>query len=410
MTTYQGRPSTSNPATRRPKSAAGDFTWSKLGEPHKIRVNQMKQNHPELYEQIENLIINEGTEPLTFPIVLLILAIQFSMAYYLRNAEWYVLLPCAYIVGGTANHSLQLAVHELSHDLCFSGTWKNRLLAIVANLPTGFPSGQTFRPYHMDHHNYQGSDGIDTDIPCWIETTFVTNMLSKIIWLMCQPLCYALRPMLIKPQPFGYWEGLNWLVQVAFNAAVIYFFGLKAFTYFVAGTLLGLGLHPSAGHFVAEHYEFVSGQETYSYYGPANFFNFNVGYHNEHHDFPKVPWSKLPKVREIAPMYYDNLPCYTSYITEVFWPYITDPDMGVFCRIKRDPTAKMAERLKKDAGKSKFRFFTVVAFVGMIGSVVFLLAMLASAVLPAGMVSSVVSSLFASTPAIQVVNGLPIPQ
>ena len=29
--------------------------------------------------------------------------------------------------------------------------------------------------------------------------------------------------------------------------------------------------------------------------------NLNVGYHNEHHDFPKVPWTRLPKVMLSVP-------------------------------------------------------------------------------------------------------------
>lgn len=316
------------------------------------------------------------TEPLTFWICLAILALQLTMAYLMRDADWWVLLPCAYVIGGTVNHSLQLAVHELSHDLCWSGRYKNatnRLTAIMANLPTCFPSGQTFKPYHMDHHQYQGVDGVDTDIPHPFEVYWVTNTLGKIMWILAQPLCYALRPMLIKPKPFRFWEGLNWVVQIAFNAAIIYFFGLRSFTYLITGTLLGLGLHPSAGHFIAEHYEFVQGHETYSYYGVANYLNFNVGYHNEHHDFPRIPWSKLPLVRKIAPEFYDNLPHYTSYVTEVFIPYITDPEMGVWCRVKRKTSAKVYESLDKGTEKRKFAPFKVACFVGMIGSVVFMI-------------------------------------
>ena len=83
--------------------------------------------------------------------------------------------------------------------------------------------------------------------------------------------------------------------------------GPKALAYLALSTFFALGLHPVGGRWIQEHYETRKGQETYSYYGPLNRTCFNMGYHNEHHDFAGVPWNNLPKLKKLAPDYYDSL-------------------------------------------------------------------------------------------------------
>ena len=88
------------------------------------------------------------------------------------------------------------------------------------------------------------------------------------------------------------------------------------------------------GHFLAAHCAFEQGYETYSYYGPMNLLLFNIGYHNEHHDFPAVPFTKLAQVKAIAPEYYDDLPHHTSLV-KVLYEFVTNPSIGPYARVRR---------------------------------------------------------------------------
>ena len=88
-----------------------------------------------------------GYEPLTKFVVFGVVALQFAAAYYLRHTS--VLSPrfllLAYAVGGTANHNLFLAIHEITHNLAFKGIRANKALAIFANLPIGVPYAAAFK-------------------------------------------------------------------------------------------------------------------------------------------------------------------------------------------------------------------------------------------------------------------------
>ena len=110
--------------------------------------------------------------------------------------------------------------------------------------------------------------------------------------------------------------------------------GWRVLFYMAGGSLMAMGFHPVAGHFISEHYMFKKGFETYSYYGPLNMVTFNVGYHNEHHDFPYIAGSKLPQLRKIAPEYYESLAQCRSW-TGALWAFVMRRDITATSRVKR---------------------------------------------------------------------------
>lgn len=287
----------------------------------------MLERHPE----IKSLY---GPCPRTKYVCLALVGAQLLVAYALRDAGWGWVILCAYAFGGVVNQALLLAIHELSHNLAFKAQWKNRLFAVLINLPVGVPVAETFRYYHLLHHVHQGDERLDTDLPTELEARLVRGPVAKLAWLSVQGLAYALRPLVVHPKRPSAAELANLAVQLMFDAALLHFWGVKALAYLPIGSLAVMGLHPIAGHYISEHYVFRPGQETYSYYGPLNRLAWNVGYHNEHHDFPYIAGSRLPALRRLAPEFYASLLHHDSW-TATLVRYVTRPSLGGFSRVKR---------------------------------------------------------------------------
>lgn len=250
------------------------------------------------YPEIKSLM---GPDPRLKWIVCMMVVVQFLAFYLVKDLPWKWVFFWTYAFGSCINHSMTLAIHEISHNAAFGNNrakW-NRWFAIFANLPIGLPYSASFKRYHLDHHRYLGGDGVDVDIPTDFEGWFFCTRLRKLFWVMFQPLFYAFRPLCINPKPISQLELLNVAIQLVFNALLCWAWGAKPMVYMMMGSLLGMGLHPISGHFIAEHYMFLKGHETYSYYGSLNLLTFNVGYHNEHHDFPSIPGRRLPMVSPV---------------------------------------------------------------------------------------------------------------
>jgi len=277
-----------------------------------------------------------GIDPMTKYKIAIAVGLQVLSLELLQGAPWFVWVFCCYTLAGTINGCMTLAMHELSHNLGAKKPVLNRALAIFANLPMGIPAAATFRRFHMEHHKFMGEDKLDVDIPSIFEgRVFYDVWWKKAVWVFFNPAWYSLRPMFINPKDVSVGEVVNYVCTAVFDYFIFSRYGLGGIAYLALGTICGMQFHPIAGHFVAEHFVMEDGQETYSYYGPLNWLTFNVGYHNEHHDFPFISSQNLPKLRKMAPEFFDEIPHYHSWV-KVLWDFMMDPKLTPFSRIKRN--------------------------------------------------------------------------
>ena len=170
--------------------AAGrtEFHFREEEEPHKLRKAAIMKKYG---KEMNKLMFPEWR---TKYIVVASVALQIAMSFIVRDWSWGPYLAAVYVVGATVNHSLFLAIHELSHNLGAKTIAGNKLIGFVANWPICIAYSVTFKPYHMAHHRNQGTDGIDTDIPTYLEAWMVSgssnnyfaHTLKKMIFMSCQ--------------------------------------------------------------------------------------------------------------------------------------------------------------------------------------------------------------------------------
>lgn len=308
------------------------FYQSEFEQPHPARTRAIIKAHPEVREL---MVRNPGT--VAIPVGILIL--QTSIAYVMGRLGfhyWWLNFPIAYFVGAFANHANYVVIHDATHNLIFRNKGLNFWVAILADLPNLTAGAMGFRVYHLKHHAHQGDYEQDADLPNHWEAWLVSNKwYRKAVWLLFFPFFQVTRPPRLKAiTMWDRWVFWNFVSALAYDFAIVWFCGWAGFLYLAMSFLFSVGLHPVGARWIQEHYTYEFDQETMSYYGPINRVALNVGYHNEHHDLPSIPWNNLPKLRALAPEFYNNLKYHSSW-TRLLLQFIFDKRYTLFARVER---------------------------------------------------------------------------
>ncbi len=308
------------------------FYQSELDQPHPERTRAILRAHPEVRQLI-------GRNPLTAAIMLLVLSIQTAIAFMMGRlgwSYWWLSLLIAFCLGAFLNHCMYVIIHDATHNLVFKRKTWNRLVAIFADFPNLVPGAIGFGVYHLQHHGHQGDYDSDADMPNFWEARLIGDKwYRKTLWLLLFPFFQLTRPPRLKAiTMWSRWTFVNFVAAAAYDGALIYFCGWPGLLYLAFSCFLSIGLHPVGARWIQEHYTYDADQETFSYYGPINLVALNVGYHNEHHDFPSIPWNRLPRLRARASEFYDTLKYHTSW-SRLLIDFIFDKRYSLFSRVER---------------------------------------------------------------------------
>lgn len=306
--------------------------------PHPPRRRANLKAHPE----VETLV---GPDPRTVVITLAVVIGQTLVAALfgrLGLTYWWLALIAAFCIGAFANHAMFVVIHDAVHNSVFIRPFWNRLVAILADLPNTIPTAMAFRCYHLKHHSHLGDYNYDADLPShWEVSLFGRRWYWKAFWLFFFPIFQLTRLGRLKGAvPVGgRWTYINAACLLIFDLGVLTFLAPNALFYHFASFWFSLGgLHPLCGRLIQEHFIFDRAQETCDYYGPLNLVALNAGYHNEHHDFPDVAWTRLPLLRQMSPEFYNHLKSHRSW-SRLLIEFIFNPRLNLIFpgRPQRDP-------------------------------------------------------------------------
>ncbi|HSV29466.1 MAG TPA: fatty acid desaturase [Candidatus Omnitrophota bacterium] len=281
-------------------------------EPHKRRRADILRAHPEIRALI-------GPNPASALLVVALVALQLGAAALLsrHEAPALVVVAVAFVFGACCCAMLNALIHDASHEVVLRGAAANRAIALVANLPLVSWAAMPFFRYHSWHHDAMGDYEMDVGIPTHFEAAWVGNSAwRKAVWLAAFPFFQWLRTRKFRLQApvWDRWMVANAVIQTAADVAIVYVLGIEALVYLALSYGLAVGFHPLGTRVIQEHFIVADGEETNNYVGWANLLECNFGYHVEHHDFPGIPWNRLPRLGRIAPEFYAARPVFRSRV------------------------------------------------------------------------------------------------
>ncbi len=305
---------------------------TKSPQPHRARGAALLKRRPELAEHF-------GASRWTRWILFGLLALQLGVAGLVAQGAWWWTVVAAWCVGAFVSHALYAIIHECSHQLVVRGRTRSRVLGIVANLALGVPMAITYMHFHIQHHLHQGAIGRDPDLPLPFEERIAgRSVLGKLLWQASFAFLQTVRLANVRraPDHVRRWVLVNVVVQLMFDVVLVLVLGPKALLFVLLSFYFTTAWHPLSGRFVQEHHTVFGNQETTSYYGLGNLVAMNIGYHNEHHDFPFVAWDRLPALARAlsSEPEYAALESHRSW-TRLWFSFLFDPDLGPDRRIAR---------------------------------------------------------------------------
>ncbi len=305
------------------------FLCSDTAQPHLGRTRAILRAHPEVRDLL-------GPAPSTFLLLLALVGAQTAVALALSEAPVWLLVLVAYTVGAVINCAVLNMVHEACHGLIFRSRRWNIFAAFVANLGSMWPQVETFFRYHLPHHLYLGDYDRDATIPRdWEARLIGRSWVLKILWLIFFAFLYPFRVVGMQVGPARRsWAAINVTLQLLWLSLLYALGGWQPILYLFFSFYFHFGLHPLNAIALQEHLFVRRGQESYSYYGIGNWITFNAGYHVEHHDFPYIAWSRIRRLRALAPEYYEQSHSYESW-SGLMADFVRDRRWSLWARVVR---------------------------------------------------------------------------
>ncbi|GAA6182162.1 hypothetical protein NBRC116594_36000 [Shimia sp. NS0008-38b] len=302
--------------------------------PQSRRHNAMRKAALAAHPDLANL---SGTQPLTALALPLLLAVHWSLAWWVSDQPVWVIGLSAFLIGQLTYHSAASLIHETCHKLVF----RNPVPKLAFDLGlevilTSYGKQLTYQHQHVtSHHPFVGDYDNDYEHEdlCALQARFSIGktrpalqhaLTALTLFLHALPLGSVVLADKILPPLYAWASGrpvqdpqdrFNGtsptasnlrpfiLVSAISNLTLLALLGPWALLYHLWSLSFFLGKLgvSNLGQSLTEHPGDDDENPTRSTYGPINWLLFNTGYHNEHHSFPTVPWTRLPTLHRTAP-------------------------------------------------------------------------------------------------------------